>query len=428
MEPAVESPVAIPQEPVSMEQQLQDYLRERLFADKAEDVGQARNSAALEEFTNRIRSGGGTFLENMGGIKSNRIPSTSEAQKLAELLKEQAGSTALKDKLAMQAMTPEQAAKENRQQRGQVVGGSTKYAGSPVEYSSSKGYFFIHEGKPVYSDTQDKEAQQAFKDFTRRGVGLDPERKRIMEGNLAGDISKTQTLSPKDVDRVQELKGYRDDLIEVDNLLSGVPFTTGKWKNLWEDAKEWVPGAEQDPEFSKARTLLGKTLVNFMRAASGVAISAQEADRLMKLLPNVTQKPEQLQDNLAEWRRDVADKIQNFLESKAEAGKDVTEVAKTMQELGYYTPSARFLELQANIIPKGQLKDKQRAAVGLPKVTKVDKQPEVSEPKPEETYKFNNKVYTRAQLEVLRERAAQQADAGNEQAKKALAAIDKELK
>jgi hypothetical protein len=84
--------------------------------------------------------------------------------------------------------------------------------------------------------------------------------------------------------------------------------------------------------------------------------------------------------------------------------------------------------LQANLIPKEELKNKQRTALGLPKVTKVDKQPKASEPKPEETYKFNNKVYTRAQLEVLRERAAQQADAGNEQAKKALAAIDKELK
>lgn len=112
-------------------------------------------------------------------------------------------------------------------------------------------------------------------------------------------------LSDKEVDEISQLDEGSKILSDIDNILSetDVDKDLGPYASRIESASDLIPGVEQDPDFVKMQQLVGVQLADYVKSISGAAVSEQEAQRLLKNIPNMTDKPQAFRTKLDQFKK-----------------------------------------------------------------------------------------------------------------------------
>ncbi len=117
----------------------------------------------------------------------------------------------------------------------------------------------------------------------------------------------------------------KEDKGEVNDLL-------GPYASRIENASDWIPGTEMDEKFVRTQQLVGIQLADYVKSISGSAVSEQEAARLLKNIPNMTDKPKAFKTKLNQFRKDLAEakelKLRNIGKQKKSAKKYMDELKK----------------------------------------------------------------------------------------------------
>jgi hypothetical protein len=105
----------------------------------------------------------------------------------------------------------------------------------------------------------------------------------------AGNV-QFQQLKSDEIKKLNDLLELREDIAEIRTLKESV--NTGPVASRSEQAQRAV-GLEENEYFNKLEIKSGKQLADFIKEISGAAVSEQEAQRLARLVPNVSMQDKQ---------------------------------------------------------------------------------------------------------------------------------------
>lgn len=119
----------------------------------------------------------------------------------------------------------------------------------------------------------------------------------------------------------------------------------GPYASRVENLSDLIPGVEQDPDFVKMQQLVGIQLADYVKSISGAQVSEQEAQRLLKNIPNMTDKPKAFKTKLDTFRKELNEAKQNYLDN---IGKQ-KESAKKFKEDKKEDPKIKEYAEQYNL-------------------------------------------------------------------------------
>ena len=124
-------------------------------------------------------------------------------------------------------------------------------------------------------------------------------------------------LSDKEVKDISELDDGSRILEEIDNLLENTEIEDylGPYASKIQNMINYIPTAELDENFVKMQQLVGIQLADYIKSISGAQVSEQEAQRLFKNIPNVTDKPKAFKTKLDQFKKELKDAKNNYLEN-----------------------------------------------------------------------------------------------------------------
>jgi hypothetical protein len=169
----------------------------------------------------------------------------------------------------------------------------------------------------VDKQNPDAEPKIIFKDEiadkreTRLGKG-----QALREGKFALSKDIKNRLSDKEVDDLTK----RDDgirlLDDIDRLLksNSVKKHLGEWSSRFEEGKKYTP-IDRSKEFVEMQQMVGIQLANYIKSISGAQVSEQEAQRLLKNLPNMKDKPAAFKAKLVQMKKEWSESRKKFLDN-----------------------------------------------------------------------------------------------------------------
>lgn len=154
-------------------------------------------------------------------------------------------------------------------------------------------------------------------------------------------------LSDKEIKDITALDDGTRILNDIDDMLENtdVEKDLGPYASRVENLSDLVPGVEQDPDFVKMQQLVGIQLADYVKSISGAQVSEEEAQRLLKNIPNVGDKPKAFKIKLDTFRKELNEAKQNYLDN---IGKQ-KESAKKFKEDKKEDPKIKEYAEQYNL-------------------------------------------------------------------------------
>jgi len=147
--------------------------------------------------------------------------------------------------------------------------------------------------------------QKANLDLQRERLGLQKDKEGRLVKKTDKAIEKQEELSDKEVEKVTAFDTGAQILTDIDSLVSttNVEDMIGPYASRIENAKSAVPYMEKNENFVKVQQLVGTQLADYVKSISGAQVSEEEAQRLLKNIPSVDDKPKEFKTKLKEFRK-----------------------------------------------------------------------------------------------------------------------------
>jgi hypothetical protein len=126
---------------------------------------------------------------------------------------------------------------------------------------------------------------------TRAGNSLDF---RKQEKN---ELSDKQLESIASFDKVGTL------ISDIDSRYKQFEDKLGPYASKLENAKKWIPGDNQDPEYAAFQATVTDQLSQYIKSLSGLTVSDKERDNLLESVPTVNDKPNVFKSKLDELNK-----------------------------------------------------------------------------------------------------------------------------
>jgi NACalpha-BTF3-like transcription factor len=192
------------------------------------------------------------------------------------------------------------------------------------------------DGKPV----------QIFKDpYMESGRKVKEDSLELRKDNFELTKEMKGRLSDTEVESVNRFDDGVRILDDIDDLLKNTDVSTdlGPYASRAESAQQYIPGMEMDEPFVKTQQLVGIQLADYVKSISGAQVSEEEAQRLLKNIPNMSDKPIAFKTKLDQFRKDLKDSKDLYLDNigiqkkgaeKFKEGTKSSEEYNTSQERG----------------------------------------------------------------------------------------------
>lgn len=151
------------------------------------------------------------------------------------------------------------------------------------------------------------------------------ERSQQLRETKEGRLTKTaafsrdlkQRLSDKEVKDISVMEDGNRIIDEIETLFKSgkVDESLGPYASNIESSKQYVPGMERDENFVKMQQLVGINLAEYIKSISGAQVSEQEAQRLLKNLPTVDDKPAAFRTKLEQFKKEFKEARVNYLQN-----------------------------------------------------------------------------------------------------------------
>ena len=147
--------------------------------------------------------------------------------------------------------------------------------------------------------------QKANLDLQRERLGLQKDKEGRLVKKTDKAIEKQEELSDKEVEKVTSFDTGENVLSDIENLLKStdVEKTLGPYASRFENAKSALPYTEKNDSFVKMDQLTGMQLAEYVKSISGAQVSEEEAQRLLRNIPSVQDKPKEFKTKLKEFRK-----------------------------------------------------------------------------------------------------------------------------
>ena len=124
-------------------------------------------------------------------------------------------------------------------------------------------------------------------------------------------------LSDKEVKDISVMDDGNRIISEIDALYKKgtVQKNLGPYASRAEGVTEFIPGMDRDEDFVKMQQLIGINLADYVKSISGAQVSEQEAQRLLKNLPTMTDKPKAFKTKLEQFKKEFMEAKSNYLEN-----------------------------------------------------------------------------------------------------------------
>jgi len=124
-------------------------------------------------------------------------------------------------------------------------------------------------------------------------------------------------LSDKEVEGINAFDDGTRILDDIDDLLrdGDVQSDLGPYASRLEEVQKYVPFMERDEDFVKTQQLVGIQLADYVKSISGAQVSEQEAARLLKNIPNMTDKPKAFKTKLDQFRKELEGARETYLKN-----------------------------------------------------------------------------------------------------------------
>ena len=154
-------------------------------------------------------------------------------------------------------------------------------------------------------------------DLAKKSQGL----RKDKEGRLTrkDDFQRglKQRLSDKEVKDISVMDDGNRIIGEIEDLFNKgtVQKNLGPYASRIEGASEAVPGVDRDEDFTRMQQLVGINLADYVKSISGAQVSEQEAQRLLKNLPTLTDKPKAFKVKLEQFKKEFKEARSNYLKN-----------------------------------------------------------------------------------------------------------------
>jgi hypothetical protein len=124
-------------------------------------------------------------------------------------------------------------------------------------------------------------------------------------------------LSDKEVEGINAFDDGTRILDDIDDLLrdGDVQSDLGPYASRLEEVQKYVPFMERDEDFVKTQQLVGIQLADYVKSISGAQVSEQEAARLLKNIPNMTDKPKAFKTKLDQFKKELEGARETYLKN-----------------------------------------------------------------------------------------------------------------
>lgn len=122
-------------------------------------------------------------------------------------------------------------------------------------------------------------------------------------------------LSDKEVKDISIMDDGNRILTEIDSLFrkGTVQENLGPFASKIEAASEFIPGVDREEDFVRMQQLVGINLADYVKSISGAQVSEQEAQRLLKNIPNITDKPKAFKVKLKQFKKEFQEARRKYL-------------------------------------------------------------------------------------------------------------------
>lgn len=170
--------------------------------------------------------------------------------------------------------------------------------------------------------------QMEIADFSMGARLQDMDLRKQKESRLGSqfDFTKEQKdeLSDKQVETLTGFDNVLNTLAKIPDLKSKV--NTGPYAAKMQNAKNYIPGMEADPDFTALQQLSGLNLFDYVRNQSGASYTAQELEALRKNSPDIYDDDKTFKVKFKNFMKVVEDKKNQFVSNAAKTqGKNVPE-------------------------------------------------------------------------------------------------------
>ena len=154
-------------------------------------------------------------------------------------------------------------------------------------------------------------------------------------------IEKQEELSENEVKTVTAFDTGEQVLDDIDNLVktTSVENTLGPYASRLENAKSAVPYMEKSEDFVKVQQLVGTQLADYVKSISGAQVSEEEAQRLLKNIPNVEDKPKEFKTKLKEFKRLLSMYREKYVSNVGKQKEGAKKFSKRVVSKRQYSPS-----------------------------------------------------------------------------------------
>lgn len=203
-------------------------------------------------------------------------------------------------------------------------------------------------------------------DYQQKNLDLQQRRLDLMEGK-EGRLTKKDALqkevkgrlSDKEVKEITQLDDGMRILDDIEDMYKNTDVTEdlGPYAARAEEYSRYIPFAERDEDFVKIQQLVGIQLADYVKSISGAQVSEQEAQRLLKNIPNMTDKPKAFKVKLDQFRKELegarADYLENIGKQKESAEKFKRSETSSKDEM--VSIGNKEYRVGSNIKAKGKL-------------------------------------------------------------------------
>lgn len=172
------------------------------------------------------------------------------------------------------------------------------------------------------------------------------------------DFSKEvkSRLSDKEVKDITAFDDGARILDDIENVLktTDVDKDLGPYASRIENLSDLIPFVEQDPDFVKMQQLVGIQLADYVKSISGAQVSEQEAQRLLKNIPNMTDKPNAFKIKLNTFRKELEEAKDEYLSNIGIQKKSAEKFKKGNIKKESYDSKTKSAKTRVKL-PNGQV-------------------------------------------------------------------------
>lgn len=159
-------------------------------------------------------------------------------------------------------------------------------------------------------------------------------------------LEQAEEPTSKEVKEISQMDDGLRILDKIDNLFKKTDISKdlGPYASTIESASNLVPGMQPDEDFVKMQQLVGIQLAEYVKSISGAQVSDAEAKRLLRNIPNMTDKPRAFKAKLEQFTEDFKEMRSNYLNNleKVKEGAKVLEREQAPSKISVRLPDGRM--------------------------------------------------------------------------------------